>query len=169
MISADHVANMARYNRWQNQNLLAASSALSDAARRQNRGAFFGSIHGTFSHLLWGDGMWMHRFVGLPKPEGGIGDSAALYEDWDRFCETRRVMDEAIIGWSQKVGTDWLASRISWFSGSAQRDFSQPAWLLATHMFNHQTHHRGQIHAMLTQAGVKPGATDLAMMLEPNS
>ncbi len=164
MISPEHVAVMARYNRWQNQNLLGAANTLSDAARRESRGAFFGSIQGTFSHLIWGDGMWMHRFAGLPKPTAGIDDSAMVHQDWEEFLKARHALDEAIVDWSRYVTADWLASTLSWYSGAAKRDFSQMAWLPVTHMFNHQTHHRGQIHAMLPQAGAKPGPTDLAMM-----
>ncbi|MGL4974717.1 MAG: DinB family protein [Bosea sp. (in: a-proteobacteria)] len=166
MISPEYVAVMARYNRWQNQNLLAAANSLSDAARRENRGAFFGSIQGTFSHLIWGDGMWMSRFAGLPKPTASIDESAMAYQDWAAFLEARSALDEAIVEWASKVSADWLASTLSWYSGAAKRDFSQIAWRPVAHMFNHQTHHRGQIHAMLTQAGAKPGPTDLAMMPE---
>ena len=164
MISIAHIATMARYNRWQNQNLLNATNTLPDAARRENRGAFFGTIHGTFSHLLWGDGMWMHRFMCMTKPQGRIQDSAMLHEDWGLFCKTRNQMDESIIQWSKDVNPAWLATDLSWFSPTAGRDVVKPIWLLVTHMFNHQTHHRGQIHAMLTQAGAKPDVTDLPFM-----
>ena len=67
MITTAHVASMARYNRWQNQNLYTAADGLSDEERKCDRGAFFKSIHGTLSHILFGDQIWLHRFAGLPK------------------------------------------------------------------------------------------------------
>ena len=74
MIDHGYVQRMARYNRWQNENLYGVADALSDAERRRERGAFFGSIHATFSHLLWADQIWMSRLAGSPRPEGGIPD-----------------------------------------------------------------------------------------------
>ena len=68
MILSEYVRLMARYNSWQNGSLYRAADALSDAARREDRGAFFGSIHGTLSHILWGDRMWMNRFAGTERP-----------------------------------------------------------------------------------------------------
>jgi uncharacterized damage-inducible protein DinB len=70
MIDAAYVQRMARYNRWQNENLYGAADALSDAERQRTRGAFFGSIHATLNHLLWGDRIWMSRLAGTPRPEG---------------------------------------------------------------------------------------------------
>ncbi len=69
MITPEYVRTMAAYNRWQNQNLYGAADELSDAQRKEQRGAFFGSIHGTLSHLLWGDQIWMSRFAGTPRPK----------------------------------------------------------------------------------------------------
>jgi uncharacterized damage-inducible protein DinB len=66
MIDPAFVQTMARYNAWQNDNLYTAAASLTDEARRQNRGAFFNSIHATFCHLLWGDRMWLHRLIGSP-------------------------------------------------------------------------------------------------------
>ena len=72
MIDAGYVRVMARYNRWQNQNLYDIAERLPDEERRRERGAFFGSIHKTLNHLLWADQMWMSRFAGTPKPAAGI-------------------------------------------------------------------------------------------------
>ena len=65
---------MARYNRWQNENLYGVADTLTDGERRRERGAFFGSIHATLNHLLWADQIWMNRLAGSPRPEGGIPD-----------------------------------------------------------------------------------------------
>jgi uncharacterized damage-inducible protein DinB len=164
VISTDHARLMARYNRWQNDNLYGAAATLSDEARRQDRGAFFGSIHGTLSHLLWGDSIWMHRFAGTPKLEGGIKDSPGHFADWDDLTARRKAMDETIIGWVEALTPDWLSGDLTWYSGAMGRDVSKAKWLLVTHFFNHQTHHRGQVHAMLTAAGAKPDDTDIPFM-----
>jgi len=166
MIDPAYVQRMARYNRWQNANLYGVAAGLSDAERRRDRGAFFGSIHQTLSHLLWGDGTWMSRFAGLPKPTGGIAQSVSLYPDWDDLVAKRTDLDSAIIGWADGLDAAWLTADLAWFSGAIQDDVTKPRWLLVTHFFNHQTHHRGQVHAMLTQAGGRPHDTDLFVMPE---
>ena len=66
-----------------------------------------------------------------------------------------------IIDWADKLDSGVARGDLTWFSGAAGREVTKPKWLLVTHLFNHQTHHRGQVHCMLTQCGVKPGATDL--------
>jgi uncharacterized damage-inducible protein DinB len=166
LISPDHARLMARYNRWQNRSLYGAAAGLTDAARREERGAFFGSIHGTLNHLLWGDQIWMHRFIGSPKPEGGIKESVGLVADWDALSERRRELDETIIAWADGMQQDWLDGSDTWFSGAMGREVTKPKWMLVTHLFNHQTHHRGQVHAMLTAAGAKPTDTDVIFMPE---
>ncbi len=95
MIDAAYVQRLARYNRWQNENLYDVADRLSDEERRRDRGAFFGSIHGTLSHLLWGDCMWMSRFSDVPKPAIGIPGSDTLYPDWDGLKRERKQMDDA--------------------------------------------------------------------------
>ena len=69
MITPDYVRTMADYNRWQNRNLYGAADTLTDPQRKEPRGAFFGSIHATLNHVLWGDQIWMSRFAGTPKPK----------------------------------------------------------------------------------------------------
>ncbi|MEM9343938.1 MAG: DinB family protein [Pseudomonadota bacterium] len=164
MITADFCRTMARYNRWQNQSIYAAAGGLGDAARRADRGAFFGSIHGTLSHLLWGDGMWMSRFDGGGKPPGGIPDSAALYDDWAELSEAREEMDARILDWSGPLTDAEVEGQLRWYSGALGADVERPLALCVTHFFNHQTHHRGQVHAMLTAAGASPADTDLFVM-----
>src|SRR5262245_35893740 len=100
MIDAAYVQRMARYNRWQNQNLYGVADRLSDEERRRERGAFFGSILGTLNHILWGDVLWMHRFAGTPRPQGGIPHSIALHQDWDTLKRERVGFDETIIAWA---------------------------------------------------------------------
>jgi uncharacterized damage-inducible protein DinB len=166
MIDLGYVQRMARYNRWQNANLYRVADALSDDERRRERGAFFGSIHKTLSHLLWADRMWMSRFTDLPRPEGGIPESVSMYPDWDGLKRERADFDTRIVAWADRLDPAWLAGNLTWYSGAAKRDLTNAKWLLVTHMFNHQTHHRGQVHCMLTQAGGRPDSTDLPRLPE---
>ena len=161
MIDPAYVRRMARYNRWQNQNLYGVADALPDEERRRERGAFFGSIHGTLSHLLWGDRIWMSRFSDVPRPQGGIPESVSMYPEWDGLKRERGEFDETIIAWADNLDDAWLRGDLSYYSGAMKRDVTRAKWQLVTHFFNHQTHHRGQVHCMLTQAGAKPGITDL--------
>jgi uncharacterized damage-inducible protein DinB len=166
MIDTAYVQRMARYNRWQNQNLYGVADQLSDEERRRERGAFFGSVHKTLSHLLWADRAWIARFTDAPRPAGGIPESVSMYPDWDGLKRERAAFDEAIIIWADGLDPTWLAGDLTWFSGIMKRDISKPKWQLVMHVFNHQTHHRGQVHCMLTQAGGKPHATDLIALPE---
>jgi uncharacterized damage-inducible protein DinB len=164
MIDAAYVQRMARYNRWQNENLYGAADTVSDAERRRARGAFFGSIHATLNHLLWGDRIWMSRLAGTAKPEGGIPQSVSLYDGWNDLKRERAAFDAVIVDWADRLDDASLEGELTWFSGAIKADLRKPRWLLVTHMFNHQTHHRGQVHCMLTQAGSKPGDTDLPLL-----
>jgi uncharacterized damage-inducible protein DinB len=166
MIDRAYIQRMARYNRWQNENLCGVADQLSDAERRQERRAFFGSIHKTLSHLLWADRIWMSCFTDLPRPPGGIPESASVYPDWTELKEERARFDRAIIDWADAVDPPWLAADYTYYSGAIKREVTKPRWVLVVHMFNHQTHHRGQVHCMLTQAGGKPHDTDLPFMPE---
>jgi uncharacterized damage-inducible protein DinB len=164
MIDLGYVRRMARYNRWQNENLYGVADTLSDAERRRERGAFFGSIQGTLNHLLWADRIWMSRFAGTPRPAGGIPESVAMHGTWDELKRERTAFDAVIIDWTDRLDDAALTGDMTWYSGAVKAEVTKPKWLLVTHMFNHQTHHRGQVHCMLTQAGGKPGDTDLFIL-----
>jgi len=164
MIDGAYVQRMARYNRWQNQNLYGVADTLSDDERRCERGAFFGSIHQTLSHLLWSDRMQMSRFTDVPKPAAGIPESVSLYPDWKELKDERARFDGAIVEWADALESSWLNADLTYYSGAIKRELTRPRWLLVAHMFNHQTHHRGQVHCMLTQAGGRPSDTDLPFM-----
>lgn len=164
MVDTGYVHLMARYNQWQNNNLYGAADVLDEAARRMDRGAIFGSIHATLSHLMWGDTMWMSRFDGWPKPGVGIPGSGEWIDDWEELKSRRRVADQRILDWAGRVTGEALDADLSWYSGAMGREVSKPMALCVVHFFNHQTHHRGQVHAMLTAAGARPGDTDLFIM-----
>jgi len=165
MITPEFARTMARYNRWQNTNLIAAADGLSDAERRAGRGAFFGSIFATLAHLYWADTMWLHRFTGTPAARGITpADSPDEVADWQSYIAGRDRLDRAIQQWAEDVTAAELAADISYRSTAANRQITAPLGFIAAHMFNHQTHHRGQVHAMLTAAGATPGDTDLPFM-----
>ncbi|MFN3938346.1 MAG: DinB family protein [Gemmobacter sp.] len=164
MITPEYCALLARYNRWQNRSLVAAASTLTPAARTQARGAFFGSIAGTLSHLLWGDLVWMARFDGGTRPEATADDSATAFPDWDAYRRERAATDARILLWAERIGAEELAGELFWHSRLTGRTQRQPMAVCVVHFFNHQTHHRGQAHAMLTAAGARPEPTDLVFM-----
>jgi len=167
MITPDYVRTMADYNRWMNDRLYACGDRLSDGQRKSDCGAFFKSLHGTLNHLLWADTMWLGRFVHgtpleKPYPKAPLG--ALLHEEWAELKAARASLDEDIAAWADTLSTEWLAAEFSWYSGLTQSTQTKPAWLLVTHFFNHQTHHRGQATTILSQFGIDPGETDLAFM-----
>ena len=165
MITPAYARGFAAYNSEMNRRIYEAAGRLSDEERRQDRGAFFGSLHGTLNHLLWADQAWMSRFAGWAKPEKPGTESARLYDDFATMQAKRAEIDEGIEAWAADLTDAWLAGELTWFSGIAQTDMTAPKTVVLIHMFNHQTHHRGQAHALLTAAGQRPGDTDLAFIL----
>src|SRR5271166_4509921 len=165
MITAGYVRTMAAYNAEMNHRLYGAAARLPDEQRRLPRGAFWGSIHGTLTHILWGDRQWMSRFDNWPKPTVAIKQSAGMIDDFNVLRAEREKADTEISRWAAKVDDAWLAEDLTWFSGAANREVRAPLRLLVTHFFNHQTHHRGQAHAMLTAAGQETGDTDLFLLV----
>jgi uncharacterized damage-inducible protein DinB len=156
---------MAAYNAEMNRRIYGAAAPLGEDARRLPRGAFWGSIHGTLSHLLFADSLWMSRFDGWAKPSGTLKESATFIMDFDDLRAKRTDADEKILAWAQRVDDDWLSKDQNWFSGALGADVSQPRGAVAMHFFNHQTHHRGQAHAMITAAGGQTGDTDLFLVV----
>lgn len=165
-VTPEYCLMMARYNAWQNRQLRGTLERMTDAALREERGAFFGSILGTVNHLLWGDMIWLARFEGREGPAASIAQSPAFQPTLAAWGAERFRTDSRLLLWAERMTALELTGRMSWFSGAAGRDVSKPIALCVTHMFNHQTHHRGQVHAMLTQAGERPGDTDLFLMPE---
>ena len=167
MISQAHAETMARYNIWQNRSLYRAADTLSDAERREDRGAFFGSLHTTLAHILWADRVWMNRFASTPatEPEDAQGRGAA-FQDWETLKANRKSFDAVILDWAETLQDSWLAADFTWSNVAGTVTATQPAWRLVTHFFNHQTHHRGQAHALLTRLGASLEDTDLFLMPE---
>ncbi|MEL7540045.1 MAG: DinB family protein [Pseudomonadota bacterium] len=156
---------MARYNRWQNENLYDAASALSDADRRLDRGSFFESIHATLSHILWADELWMSRLADWDAPTG-TSREVPLYDDWDELIARRAAADLQFIAWGDALSQADVDGELDWYSGTLKRGMTSPRGVCIMQVFNHQTHHRGQVHAMLTAAGATPDDTDIPFMPE---
>ena len=165
MITPAYVRTMAAYNAEMNRRLYGAAARLPEAERRAPRGAFWGTIHGTLTHILWGDRQWMSRFDDWPKPATPIKQSAQMIDDFAELAAVREKADADIERWAAKVDDSWLGEDLVWFSGAANREIRAPKRLLVTHFFNHQTHHRGQAHALLTAAGQETGDTDLFLLI----
>lgn len=159
---------MAAYNAVMNARVYEAAGRLTEAERLRERGAFWGSIHATLSHLLWADQIWMSRLADWPKPAQTLAQSGGLHEDFSTMAASRKRCDDAILGWADSLDPADLEGSLSWFSGAASRTVSASRALLVTHLFNHQTHHRGQVHAMLTAAGERVGDTDLPLVVGPS-
>ncbi len=165
MITPAYVRLMAQYNAEMNRRLYAAAARLTDAERKADRGAFWQSIHGTLTHILWGDTQWMSRFDAWPKPEVGQKQSAGMVDDFAALQTRRTQADADITAWANRVDDTWLAEDLVWFSGSAGKEMRRQKGPLVAHFFNHQTHHRGQAHALLTACGQDTGDTDLFLVV----
>lgn len=149
----DNYRFLARYNRWFNGRLYDACEKLGDEERKRDRGAFFGSIHGTLNHLIWGDTMWLGRFASqgsvfkalpadlLALPAGARYETI-LHEDWAGLCRQRARLDAAIEAWVAEISDDFLTHTMR-YSNTKGVQRAHPMWQAMTHFFNHQTHHRG--------------------------
>lgn len=155
---------MARYNRWQNRAMYASAGSLDDTARRMERGAFWGSIHGTCAHLYWADRIWLSRFDLVEKPAVGLKESAGYVDDWTELTGLRAALDDRLIDWCDAYAPGPVEGTLTWYSGAAGREVTAPLSVILPHIFNHQTHHRGQLSAMLTAAGAATQDTDLFLM-----
>lgn len=155
---------LARYNRLANERLYAACSALSDEERKRDRGAFFHSIHGTLNHILVGDRIWLARFEGREVPSTGL--DAELYADFAELADARRAEDVRIEAMAARLAADGLGGPIHYVNNEG-RSLTDPSELLLFHFFNHQTHHRGQAHDMLCQAGHRGLVLDMHRVLRP--
>ena len=148
MTLSAHYRMFGGYNEWANQRLYDAAAQLSDEQYRSDRGAFFKSVHGTLNHLLATDRIWMQRFTG----EGTAPDrlDVILHETLDGLRFAREAEDRRIVGYVEGLDDTRLAGTIRYRRVSTPEVFEQPLAPALAHWFNHQTHHRGQVHALLT-------------------
>lgn len=174
MESLDAYRAQARYNSWFNRRLYDASASLTDEERRRELGAFFGSVHRTLNHLILADHIWLHRFdpdleeaiprdaVGQPIQYAGL--DSVIYDDFDLLHTRRSQLDATIERWIGSLTAPDL-DRVFTYRTTKGVEVRHPLWWAITHLFNHQTHHRGQVTTLLFQLGRDPGVTDLLAML----
>jgi uncharacterized damage-inducible protein DinB len=170
----EHVRLMAAYNRWFNERIYDAAATLPADQRFADRHAFFSSIGGTLNHLVAGDSIWLRRFAAspcatavreadawLPRPNAL---NQILYPDWDELRSIRARIDGVIDQWVAGIEPADLECALAYKNSRGEAHRRQLGPLLS-HFFNHQTHHRGQATALLFQAGVDPGITDLLTLI----
>jgi uncharacterized damage-inducible protein DinB len=162
MHNGNYYQLMAEYNHWMNGKLYAVCSEIPDDKRKADLGAFFKSIHGTLNHLLWGDRIWLWRFTDHPFPVTLIGEE--MYAEFDELRAEREKMDGFILNWASTLREDWLGNPFEFTSRLDGKTRRAAAWVFVTQLFNHQTHHRGQVTTLIKQLGHEPGITDIPWM-----
>ncbi|MEP2506785.1 MAG: DinB family protein [Paracoccaceae bacterium] len=155
---------MARYNMWQNNQLMDILDVVEEVELTKNHGAFFGSIFSTLNHLMWGDMFWMSNFGQGSGPTCSGKDSVILHPNYAAWRAERIKLDAQIVQWAENLTDEDLKGDVTWPSFSLGRDVSKPTGPCVAGFFNHQTHHRGQVHAMLTASDLKAPVTDLVFM-----
>jgi uncharacterized damage-inducible protein DinB len=159
-----HFQRMAAYNQGANQRLYAACAELPEAELKRRRQAFFSSIHGTLNHILLGDRIWLTRFEGGTAPSTNL--DAILYEDFAGLRAAREAEDARILRFTETLSPEFFTRTLVYGNNQGLRK-SDPADVILAHFFNHQTHHRGQVHDMLSQTEVPPPSLDLHRVLRP--
>lgn len=158
----EHFVMMARYNTWSNSRVYRMARELSDEQYRRNVGAYFKSLHGTLNHLLVADRIWMWRLT-----QGGDAPTklnAVLFDDLSELTEARRAEDERIETFVGNLTDAQMEESVEYRAGSGSQQ--QKLREVLAHVFNHQTHHRGQAHGILTALGVEePDSLDLIRMV----
>lgn len=160
--AAAHYGTFATYNAWANDRLYAACAQLPADEYLKPRPAFFKSLHGTLNHILVGDRIWMARFQGAASDIRALDQ--ILYRDLDSLREARRDEDARIVSYVEDLAEADYARELDYRNLSGQPQRGRLGSLLA-HFFNHQTHHRGQVHDQLSQTGVAPPELDLIYFL----
>ena len=167
MINKAYVLKMSRYNAWQNKQIIDVVKVMDEEELRLKRGAFFDSILGTLNHLLWGDAIWMSRWSDqVATPDKSIAQSIEFTSTSENWVSERLSMDGCILNWAKDLTNVELQGDLNWFSGALQKEVTRKKELCVMHMFNHQAHQRGQVHAMLTAAGQDGATSDLFILPE---
>ncbi|WP_375507348.1 DinB family protein [uncultured Nostoc sp.] len=159
-----HFQMLSRYNSLANRRLYDVCSLLSDVELKQTRPAFFKSIYGTLNHIMIGDRIWMGRFTGKEMSSQGL--DAILHDQFEELRAARVLEDERITTFIDDLDDDFLKGIIT-YTNNQGKIYSDPINLLLAHFFNHQTHHRGQIHDMLTQTKIAPPSLDMQRVISP--
>lgn len=154
-----HFRMMAAYNAWANRRLYAAAGDLPDAEYRLDLGAFFGSIHATLNHVMVADLIWIARIRGQGNPPFGLDH--ILHDDLGELTAARKVLDDDIARLVEAQDAASLAGDFTYTTVTDRREVTGALAAAMAHVFNHQTHHRGQIHALLTRLGQAAPELDL--------
>ena len=162
MITRAHCHLMARYNEWMNSRLYAVCATLPEAELQKDRGAFFKSIYLTLNHITYGDLAFLSRLTHIPAEVPALGQD--LFGGFDVLRREREALDARLLAWASSLTPDWLAEPLTYTSKVDGKVRTFPRWVIVTHMFNHQTHHRGQVTTLLSQLGVDIGSTDVTFM-----
>ncbi|EKF58386.1 MAG: DinB family protein [Agrobacterium albertimagni] len=150
---------LADYNAWANRLVYAAAAELSAEELHRDTGAFFGSIFGTLSHILTADRVWLNRFTGEgPKP---VALDERPYDDFKDLMAARADDDVRIVRYIEGLTAEQLDRDFTYTPVTSPERVSHKLWPALTHFFNHQTHHRGQVHAGLTTLGKPSLSLDL--------
>lgn len=154
-----HYVEFAGYNAWANRRVYDAAAELSDAEYRADRGAFFKSMHGTLNHLLATDYIWMKRFTGAGDAPNRL--DAIVHQKFADLRTAREAEDRRIVQWVGGLTEEKLAGTIRYRRVSSPEAFEQELMPALDHWFNHQTHHRGHAHMILTGLGKTAPELDL--------
>ena len=157
-----HFSMFARYNAWANRRLYDSAAALPEADYRADRGAFFGSVHGTLNHILVGDRIWLKRFTGEGETHARL--DVILHDEFASLRTAREAEDERILDWIEGLDAEKLSGTFTYRTIVNPADITQPLAPALAHFFNHQTHHRGQVHALLTAIGGRDAAASLDLI-----
>lgn len=149
----------AAYNAWANARIYEAASGLTREEFARDAGAFFKSMRGTLNHLLVTDRIWMKRFTGEGDAPAAL--DTILYIDFPKLRAARQAEDKRIVDWIDQQDDRQLAGRFTYMTVTDMRTVSQRLAPALSHLFNHQTHHRGQAHAILTTLGKDAPSLDL--------
>jgi len=155
---------LARYNRIANEKLYGRCADLVASEYRKQRRGSFGSIHALLNHILLGDRIWMARFEGQGNATPAL--DAILFDNFHTLWAARVAEDARIQTYFEGVDEVFLARQFS-YTNSLGREYVEEAPVAIGHFFNHQTHHRGQVHVMLSQTEVPPPALDLHRIVNP--
>ncbi|MFB2937477.1 DinB family protein [Aerosakkonemataceae cyanobacterium BLCC-F154] len=159
-----HFQMLARYNTLANRRVYDTCALLADEERKRVRPAFFKSIHGTLNHIMVGDRIWLSRLTGKETPF--IKLDTILYEDFAELNAVRILEDRRIEEFAAELTEEFIKGTMKYIN-SQGKFYEDPVELLITHFFNHQTHHRGQIHDMLTQTEIAPPVLDMHRIINP--
>ena len=162
MFPKNYVELMAEYNKWMDQKIYSVCRDIPDQDRKKDMGAFFKSIHGSLNHIYFGDIAWIERLRDNKFTPRQIG--VDIFQDFEELRAAQEKMDSEILEWAGNLTPDFLNQPFDYVSNVENFSRKLPRWVLAAHMFNHQTHHRGQVTTLIKQLGYEPGITDIPWM-----